>query len=88
MKNENEEISYTETKRLVKLMSSILGCLFIGLFILCVVGFVELLILAINDNSVGMLVGSILLLFSSLIILKILSKLEIKKEKSRGKENE
>ena len=88
MKNENEEISYTETKRLVKLMSSILRCLFIGLFILCGVGFVELLILAINDNSVGMLVGSILLLFSSLIILKILSKLEIKKEKSRGKENE
>ena len=79
----NEEISDTETKRIVKLMSRILGLLFITLFILCAVGFMMLIIQAIEDNNVATLVLSIPLLLLSIIFNKIIPKLEIKKEKKK-----
>jgi len=79
----NEEISDTETKRIVKLMSRIIKVLIITLFILCAVGFMMLIIQAIEDNNVGMLVFSIPLLLLSIIFNKIIPKLEIKKEKKK-----
>jgi len=79
----NEEISDTETKRIVKLMSRIFIMLFIVLFLLCGVGFMMLIIQAIEDNNVGMLVFSIPLLLLSIIFNKIIPKLEIKKEKKK-----
>ena len=79
----NEEMSDTETKRLVKLMSLVLGFLFVVLSFIFALGFLILIAQAIAENKVGMLVSSIILLLLSMISLKVGSKLDIKEEKKK-----
>ena len=79
----NEEMSDTETKRLVKLMSLVLGFLFVVLFFIFALGFMYSIVQAIEENKVGMLVSSIILLLLSMISLKVGSKLDIKEEKKK-----